>query len=252
MMNAHTRNLASTLKIKIFADEADPERMIFWRDKPYIRGFTTNPTLMRKAGIANYESFAKLLLQKITDLPISFEVFSDELSEMEDQARCMAAWGSNVCVKIPVTNTRGEFTGAVIKNLCKDSIALNITAVMTLKQVERIVECVDSHTFVIISIFAGRIADTGRDPIPFIREALHCVRHKPNIEILWASPREVLNIYQADEVGCHIITVTPDLLKKLSLMNKNLDEYSLETVKMFYDDARAAHYHINLEELTVG
>ena len=211
---------------------------------PLIKGFTTNPTLMRKAGVTDYEAFAKQVLAAIPDRPISFEVFSDDFREMERQALKIAAWGPNVSVKIPVMNTRGESCRTLICNLARSGVRLNITAVMALEQVYELLPALDGSQPGYISIFAGRIADTGRDPIPLMRAAVEALASMPQIELIWASPRQVLNVYQANEIGCHIITATSDILKKLGLLGKDLLEYSLETVKMFRDDAMAAGFSI--------
>ncbi len=232
------------LKVKIFADGANLEDISTLASQTYISGFTTNPTLMRQAGVRDYESFARQVLEIITDRPVSFEVFADDLDEMEQQARAISSWGPNVNVKIPVTNTKGEFAGRILQSLSADGVQLNVTALMTNKQVVDVAAVLSPDTPAIVSVFAGRIADTGRDPVPVMAEAVDLVAHLPKAEILWASPREVLNIYQANDVGCHIITVTRNLLKKLELCNKDLDEYSLETVAMFYGDAKSASYQI--------
>jgi transaldolase len=200
--------------------------------------------LMRKAGIADYEDFARRVLAAIADWPVSFEVFADDLPGMIQQGKAIGAWGPNVNVKIPVTTTSGEFCGPVIDELSRAGVAVNVTAVMTLDQVRRIVDCLAPETPAIISIFAGRIADTGRDPLPLMQEALQVMRARPQAELIWASPRELLNIFQANAIGCHIITVTNDLLAKLALVGKDLDEYSLDTVRMFRRDAVAANYRI--------
>lgn len=234
------------LKIKLFADGADLGGIREVALNPIIRGFTTNPTLMRKAGVTDYKEFAAEALNLVNGKPISFEVFADDFENMEKQAREIASWGKNVYVKIPVTNTKREFAGPVIERLSKDGIRLNITAVMTLEQVKNINDHLDSKTPSIISVFAGRIADTGRDPVPIMSEAVKIIKNKPNVELLWASPREFLNVFQAESIGCHIITATNDLLKKLALIGKDLDEYSLETVEMFYKDAQAAGYSIEI------
>jgi transaldolase len=228
--------------MKIFADGADLEGMISLVDDPRISGFTTNPTLMRKAGVSDYEVFARKVLGVITTHPISFEVFADEPDEMVRQARLIASWGPNVSVKIPVTNTVGDSTEAVIRELSADGIRLNVTALMTVAQVERVAAACEGGTEHIISVFAGRIADTGRDPIPLMTEALSVLAGNPALELLWASPREVLNIAQAESIGVHIITVTHDLLAKLEGFGKDLDQFSLETVQMFHRDAAAARY----------
>jgi len=232
------------LKVKIFADGADLEGIKAMHAKPWIKGFTTNPTLMRKAGVSDYPSFAKEVLRAVPDRPISFEVFADDLEEMERQALEIASWGRNVYVKIPVTNTRREFSGPVIQRLSQNGVQVNVTVVFTLEQVKAITESLAPGTPAIISVFAGRIADTGVDPVPMMREALKIMQAKPKAELIWASPRELLNIIQADEIGCHIITVTNDILGKLSLLGKDHDDYSLETVEMFHKDALAAGYVI--------
>lgn len=232
------------LKVKIFADGADLERILALYANPLIKGFTTNPTLMRKAGISDYESFAKQVLTKITDRPVSFEVFADDFPTMIAQGRRIASWGKNANVKIPVTNTKGEFAGPVLEALSKEGVILNVTAIMTPEQVEKVGACLRADVPAIISVFAGRVADTGVDPMPLMRECLARLADRPKAELLWASPRELLNIFQADEVGCHIITATSDVLAKLTLVGKDLDAYSLETVKMFFNDAAAAGYSI--------
>ena len=232
------------LKIKLFADGADLVGMKEMSLNPMIRGFTTNPTLMRKAGVHDYRAFAREVIRAIPDRPLSFEVFADDFGEMERQAAEIASWGKNVSVKIPVTNTRGEFAGPLIGRLSLSGVRVNVTAVMTIEQVELITQCLATDVPAIISVFAGRIADTGRDPVPLMAEAVRIMRSKPKSELIWASPRELLNIFQADSIGCHIITATNDILKKLSLVGKSLDKYSLETVEMFYNDAQAAGYNI--------
>ncbi len=232
------------LKIKLFADGADLAGIKEMYANPLIKGFTTNPTLMRKAGIQDYKAFALQVLEALPDRPISFEVFADEFSDMERQALEIASWGKNISVKIPVTNTRKEFAGPLIERLSKAGVALNVTALTTLEQVRSVTTHLAADVPAIISVFAGRIADTGRDPVPLMAEAVKIMRDKPKSELIWASPRELLNIFQADSVGCHIITATNDILKKLSLVDKDLDQYSLETVQMFYKDAQAAGYKI--------
>jgi transaldolase len=232
------------LKVKIFADGADLNGMLELYKNPYIKGFTTNPTLMRMSGISDYEHFARQVLEKIPDRPISFEVFSDEFDEMEKQARKIFVWGKNVFVKIPVTNTRHESSVELIRRLASEGVQLNVTALMNCEQVQIISPALGSHTHSFTSIFAGRIADTGRDPMPIMKKAVEIMADFPNQELIWASPRELLNIFQADEVGCHVITVTHDVLKKLSLVGKDLDEYSLDTVKMFYSDAQKAKFKL--------
>jgi transaldolase len=228
------------LHVKIFADGADAASIRELCKNPLVKGFTTNPTIMRSAGIDDYESFARSLLETIGNLPISFEVFSDEQDEMERQARKIASWRGNVYVKIPITNTRGESTATLVRRLSSDGIQLNITAVMTLEQVECARAALQAPAPAYVSIFAGRIADSGIDPIPAVREAVSLLADRPNIELIWASPREVLNVFHAESAGCHIITLTYDLIKKLSLVGTDLNDYSLETVRMFHRDAAAA------------
>ena len=232
------------LKVKLFADGADLAGMKEMYANPLIKGFTTNPTLMRKVGIQDYRAFAREVIQAIPDRPLSFEVFADEFDEMERQAMEIASWGKNVNVKIPVTNTRGEFAAPLVGRLSAAGVCVNVTALMTIEQVQQITQCLAADVPAIISVFAGRIADTGRDPVPMMAEAVRIMKAKPKSELIWASPRELLNIFQADAVGCHIITATNDILKKLSLVGKSLEKYSLETVEMFYKDARAAGYNI--------
>jgi transaldolase len=232
------------LKIKIFADGADLETMFTMYEKPYITGLTTNPTLMRKAGIANYKAFAKDVLKVVKHKPISFEVFSDDFDEMILQAQEIASWGSNVNVKIPITNTRGKETLMVIKYLSERGVTLNVTAVMTIAQVQAVVDVINPTTNAFISIFAGRIADTGRDPIPIMKDALNLMQSAPNAALIWASPRELLNVVQADGIGCHVITATTEILNKLDLIGKDLSQYSLETVRMFRQDAESSGYVI--------
>jgi transaldolase len=236
----------SELKIKIFADGADYDSLMSLYAKPYIKGFTTNPTLMRKANVANYEEFARKVLAVINDRPISLEVFADDFDEMEAQALAIASWGKNVNVKIPVSNTRGEFSGKLIERLCARQVVVNVTAVFTLEQVQQIAGVLDPKVPAIVSVFAGRIADTGVDPVPLMKGALAILSSRPKAELLWASPREVLNVFQADEIGCHIITVTSDVLAKLANVGKGLTDFSLETVRMFYSDAASAHYSIEI------
>ena len=236
----------ASLQVKLFADGADLAGMKEMYAHSMIKGFTTNPTLMRKAGVQDYKAFARQVIDAIPDRPISFEVFADEFDEMERQALEIASWGRNVNVKIPVTNTRKEFAGGVIERLSQSGVTLNITAVTTLEQVRSVTGCIAAGTPAIISVFAGRIADTGRDPVPLMAEAVRIMRAKPKSELIWASPRELLNIFQADAVGCHIITATNDILKKLPLVGKELAQYSLETVQMFHRDAQAAGYRIKV------
>lgn len=230
------------LKVKIFADGADKAGMLEMYAKPFVQGLTTNPTLMKKAGIVDYEAFAKDILKSIPDKSISFEVFSDDFKDMARQARKIATWGDNVYVKIPVTNTQRESAVPLIRELAQEKIKLNVTALMTLDQVKLVSEALQNHAPSYISVFAGRIADTGCDPLPIMKDALKMMRPFSKQELIWASPRELLNIVQAHDMGCHIITVTNDILKKLSLLNKDLSDYSLETVQMFYDDARAVGF----------
>jgi len=237
-----------SLKIKIFADGADIEGIRHMYALPYIKGFTTNPTLMREAGVDDYKSFALEVLQAVPDRPVSFEVMADQLSDMEQEALEIASWGSNVNVKIPVTNTKGESSVSLVGQLSAKGVVCNITAIFSLEQLRGIVDVLDPATPAILSIFAGRIADTGIDPVPHMREAVALAAVKPKAEVLWASPRELLNIFQADEVGCHIITVTNDLLKKLPGLGKDLSQFSLETVAMFYEDALAAGYDIEINQ----
>lgn len=232
-------------KIHLYADGADIREMQAARDAGLVKGFTTNPTLMRKSGITDYAAFAREALDATGGMPISFEVFADEFDEMERQAKLIATWGDAVFVKIPITNTRGQSSIPLIARLCAAGVKLNITAILTLDQVRDVVNALDGNTPAIVSVFAGRIADTGVDPVPLMREAATICAAKPKAELLWASPRELLNIFQADEVGCHIITVTSDILKKFSTMvGKPLDELSLDTVKMFYNDAAAAGFKL--------
>ena len=232
----------SELRVKIFADGADKAGILDMYRNPLIKGFTTNPTLMRKAGVSDYQAFALDILRAIPDRPISFEVFSDDFTEMARQARKIAGWGENVYVKIPVTNTQGESSATLVHDLAREGVKLNVTALTALDQVREMSAALAGGPPAIVSVFAGRVADTGRDPVPHMTEAVECVRSYPNIELIWASPRELLNILQADAIGCHIITVTNDILKKLILIGKDLHEYSLDTVKMFHDDAMKAGF----------
>ncbi|HMS33650.1 MAG TPA: transaldolase [Ignavibacteria bacterium] len=230
------------LKIKIFADGANVTEMKKVYSEGIVRGFTTNPTLMKKDGVKDYVAFAKDVLSEIKTMPISFEVFTDDFESMERQAREIGSWGDNVFIKIPVTNTKGEPSYELIKKLSDDGMKLNVTAILTLEQIENVAKSINEKTPAIVSLFAGRIADTGRDPIPYIKESLKILKGNANAELLWASSRELLNIFQAEECGCHIITVTNDLIKKLQMVNKDLKELSLDTVKMFYNDASSAGY----------
>jgi transaldolase len=237
-MNAHS------LKVKIFGDGADMQTILNLNADPRIAGFTTNPTLMRKAGVEDYEAFARAVLAAVTDKPISFEVFSDDLDEMEAQAREIASWGANVNVKIPITNTKGMLCLPIIERLSASGVKLNVTAMTLYEQVAAVTPLLSKGSGGILSVFAGRIADSGRDPVPVMQRCLDLVNSHPGCELLWASPRQVHNIVQADEIGCHIITVTADILKKLPLLGGDLGAVSLDTVQMFYNDAQAAGYTI--------
>jgi transaldolase len=237
-------HMLDQLKIKIFCDGASLPKMLALAQHPWIRGFTTNPTLMRKAGVSDYRAFAREVLLAIVDRPVSFEVFADDLAGMEAQAREIASWGRNVNVKVPVTNTQGVSTAPLVARLAGDGIVINVTAVFTLDQVREVAECLDARTPAIVSVFAGRIADTGADPVPLMRAARNILAAKPKAELLWASPRELLNVIQAEETGCHIVTATDDLLSKVNLLGKDHGAFSLETVQMFYRDARAAGFCI--------
>jgi len=233
----------SDLKVKIFADGADKTSMLEMYKKNYIKGFTTNPTLMKKAGITDYKAFALDILKDIKDRPISFEVFSDDFDEMERQALLIKDWGENVYVKIPITNTKKQGSYELIKKLSGAGVKVNVTAIMTLEQVRKVCDSIAGSTPCCISVFAGRVADTGRDPVPMMEEAVSIIAERcKSAELIWASPRELLNIFQADAMGCHIITVTTDILKKLTLVGKDLEEFSLDTSKMFYNDAHSAGY----------
>ncbi len=233
------------LKVKIFSDGADKKDMLEMNSKTFIKGLTTNPSLMKKAGIKDYKTFAKDILLTIKEKPISFEVFSDDFENMEKQAMEITSWADNVYVKIPITNTKKESSRELIKSLAKKKVKLNITAIMTLDQVKIVLSVLDNKVPSIISIFAGRIADTGIDPVPLMKECVKEMKINSKSELLWASPRELLNIIQADQIGCHIITVTKDIIKKLQFLNFNLEDYSLDTVKMFYKDAVDAGFKIN-------
>jgi len=233
-----------SLKVKLFADGADKAGILEMYADPLVKGFTTNPTLMRKAGIVDYEAFAKDILATVSDRPISFEVFADDFEEMHRQARRIASWGENVSVKIPITNTSGASSLPLVRKLSREGVRLNVTALLTLDQVRGVAEAVQGGAHCFVSVFAGRIADTGVDPVPVMAEAVRHLRSAPNTELIWASPRELFNIFQADAIGCHVITATNEILKKLPLVGKNLDEYSLETVKMFFDDGRKAGYRL--------
>jgi transaldolase len=230
------------LKIKLFADGADIEDMRRLANLSHIQGLTTNPTLMAQAGVSNYESFAKEVLTFIKDKPISFEVFSDDFDDMERQANKIAGWGDNIYVKIPITNTKGDSSAALVKRLSANRVKLNITALLTLEQVNTIHDVLSPDVPAIVSVFAGRVADTGRDPIPMMISAKEILADQPKTELLWASPREVLNIIQADQSGCHIITATSGILNKLSKLDYDLEKFSLDTVRMFHNDAQKAKY----------
>lgn len=233
-----------SLHIKIFADGADLQGMKALYGNPLVKGFTTNPTLMKAAGVTDYPDFARKVLVAIPDRPVSFEVFADEFDEMERQAEQIASWGRNVNVKIPVTNTKGAFTGPLINRLARRGVQVNVTAIFTLDQVRGVAEALHPGTPAIVSVFAGRIADSGIDPVPLMTEAARILTSRPKAELLWASPREVLNVVQAEQAGCGIITVTNDILKKLALLGKDQELYSLETVRMFHNDAAAAGFAI--------
>lgn len=232
----------SELRVKIFADGADAQGIAELARNPHIKGFTTNPTLMRASGVTDYERFAREILPSVGDHPISFEVFADEFDEMERQARKIATWGDPVYAKIPITNTRGESSEGVLRRLASDGVKVNVTALLTLDQVRTATGCLAGGPACFISVFAGRVADTGRDPVPLMREAVEIMAPHPNLELIWASPREILNIFQADCIGCQVITVTHDMLKKLPTVGRDLCEYSLDTVKMFHRDAEAAGF----------
>ncbi|MEI7624468.1 MAG: transaldolase [Actinomycetes bacterium] len=231
-------------KVAIFADGADIEGIKVLAADPTIKGFTTNPTLMNQAGIQDYEAFSKQVIEVVGGLPLSLEVFTDDIDEMETQARKIASWGEGVFVKIPVTNTKGVSTAALVERLAGSGVQVNVTALFTVRQVEVVAGALSADVPAFVSVFAGRIADAGQDPIPIMTEALEVLRPLPEARLIWASPRELLNIVQADQIGCDVITVTHDLLKKLPSLGKDLDQFSLETVKMFFDDGTAAGYRI--------
>lgn len=230
------------LKVKLFADGAEKAGMLEMYQNPLISGFTTNPTLMKIAGVSDYEAFAKDILTQIPDKPISFEVFSDEFDEMERQALDIASWGENVYVKIPITNTKGESSVPLVATLSGNGVKVNVTAMFTVEQVQSVIPGLSKGPGSYVSVFAGRIADAGLDPLPIMREVLGLIKDYPGIELIWASPRELYNVVQADEIGCDIITATNSILKKLSSLGKDLNQFSLETVQMFYDDASEAGY----------
>jgi len=252
MKEFHPVTDASDLRIKIFADGADRESIARLYANPLIKGFTTNPTLMRKAGVEDYETFAREILEIVPDRPISFEVFSDDFGEMEEQALQISSWAENVYVKVPVTNTSGEPAAKVVRRLADQGVKVNVTALTTPAQVKQVVQWVAGGPPCYISVFAGRIADSGRDPLPLMTESLEHASAHPNVELIWASPRELLNIVQADSIGCHIITVTHDLLAKLPSLGKDLDEFSLDTVRMFHGDGRAAGYTLRTPQRSVS
>ena len=233
------------MNIKIFADGANEQSMIERNNSEMISGLTTNPTLIAKSGVTDYSSFIKRMLTVITEKSLSVEVVSDDLEEMYNQAKTIASWGNNVSVKIPITNTKSESVYDIVKRLSDEGVKVNVTAMMTLEQVDLILPALKNSPGAFISIFAGRIADTGVDPLNIMKGAMDRLKDYPNVELIWASPRELLNIFQADEIGCHVITCTDDIIKKLSLQNKDLTEYSLETVKMFYDDAQKINFSID-------
>ena len=233
------------LRVKLFADGAEKNGMIEMYSNPLISGFTTNPTLMKKAGVTDYEVFAKDILSVIKDKPISFEVFSDDFSEMEKQALKIASWGSNVFVKIPVTNTKGHSSINIVEKLSCSGVKINVTAMMTVEQVINVLPYLSKGPGGYVSVFAGRIADAGVDPMPIMAEIVELLKNYKDIELIWASPRELYNVVQANEIGCHVITATNDILKKLPCLGKDLTEFSLDTVKMFFNDAKSAEFHIN-------
>ena len=234
------------LRVKLFADGAEKKSMLEMYQNPLIAGFTTNPTLMKKAGVVDYEGFAKEVLSTIKKKPLSFEVFSDEFAEMEKQAKKISSWGDNVYVKIPVTNTRRESSRSLIEKLSREGVKVNVTAMLTARQVQEVLPALAHGPASYVSVFAGRVADAGIDPLPIMKEVVAMLKDHPKIELIWASPREVFNVVQAAEIGCHIITATNDILKKLPTLGKDLPTFSLETVKMFYDDAKAAGYTIQV------
>ncbi len=234
----------SDLTVKIFADGADKNGMLEMYEKEHIKGLTTNPTLMKKVGITDYRAFCKDILVTVTDKPLSFEVFSDDFDEMERQAIEIASWGDNVYVKLPITNTKGEYCYDLVEKLVKEKVKVNVTAIMTLDQVQNVADRLDPEVPSYVSVFAGRIADTGIDPLPIMETAVQILSLNATAELIWASPRELLNIFQADAIGCQVITVTNDILNKLSFVGYDLDEYSLDTVKMFYNDAVSAGFKL--------
>lgn len=242
----------ATLGIKVFADGADLAGIAAMADDPIVRGFTTNPTLMRKAGVTDYRAFALDALLLTGDRPLCFEVFSDDFDEMEEQAREIATWGPSVYVKVPITNTRGEPSERVVRRLAEAGVKLNVTALTMVDQVRSAVSWLADAEAALVSVFAGRVADTGRDPVPLMREAVEALAHNPSVELVWASPREIFNVVQAAEIGCDIITVTNDLLAKLPFFGRDLYEYSLDTVRMFHADGLAAGYRLSGAPVVVG
>jgi transaldolase len=232
------------LRVKLFADGADKAGMLEMSRNPLVKGFTTNPTLMRKAGVTDYQAFAQDIVAAIPDRPLSFEVFSDEFDEMEKQAKLIRTWGENVFVKIPVTNSHGRSSAPLVKKLAQAGVKQNVTAMTTVEQVKEMAAALAGGPAAYLSVFAGRVADTGRDPLPLMAACVEALAPHPNLELIWASPRELFNVFQADQVGCHIITATNDILKKLPLVGKDLTEYSLDTVKMFKGDAESAGYRL--------
>ncbi|HYI95031.1 MAG TPA: transaldolase [Bryobacteraceae bacterium] len=245
-------NRLTQLNVKVFADGADIAGIRALRQDPIVKGFTTNPTLMRQAGISDYEAFAHEVLSVVPDLPISFEVFSDDFDEMYAQARQIASWGDNVYVKIPITNTEGASAGPLVRTLSREGVKLNVTAILTLEQVDLSMDALAGGSPAYVSVFAGRIADTGRDPVPVMTSAVAALSQEPQVELIWASPRELLNIFQADQIGCHVITVTHEMLKKLSTVGRDLEQFSLETVRMFRRDAVAAGFQLTPERAAVS
>ena len=237
-------NVFKKMNVKIYADGANKDSIIKLNEFDFIKGFTTNPTLMRKAGVKNYRDFALSILSEIKSKPISFEIFADDLDEMISQAKEISSWAENVNVKIPITNTKGLSTESVVERLTKEGVKCNITAIFTIDQCKNLMDKIDKQTPIVLSIFAGRIADTGLDPCPIMERIVDMYKNFDNVEILWASPRELLNIFHANDSGCHIITVADDILKKIDLIDKDLNQFSLETVKMFYDDAIESNYSI--------
>jgi transaldolase len=236
------------LRVKLFADGADLGDILELSQDPLIAGFTTNPTLMRKAGVTDYEGFARRVIEAVPDRPIAFEVFADDFGEIEEQACLISSWGDNVYVKVPITNCQGESSRELLRRLALLGVKVNATALMTVEQVERVRDALADGVPSFVSLFAGRIADTGRDPVPMVQDAVGLLRETPHLELIWASPRELLNIFQADAAGCHVITATPEILKKLESVGKDLEEFSLETVRMFHGDAQAAGYTLGAPE----